>query len=185
MKRYLIAAFFGVLFTGTAAWALESRKVDMDGDGFREADVLYEGGRVVRAVVDNDRDGRADGTIFYKAGRRDHAELDTNRDGKIDSWISYYFTGVPWRVIEDLNRDGVPDYWSYLKNGVLYRWEQDRNRDGMPDIRTTYDVATGKKTLVEQSLDDDFDGIFENMSNLTAANREAAVPHSLAEALLR
>ncbi len=187
--RSLVSVFFlSFLLAGVgAAWSREGRAIDFDGDGHREAEVFYSGNEIVRTLVDTDHDGRMESVIHYKDGHRVRAEQDINWDGMTDRWIYYYFTGIPWKVAEDFNRDGTPDYWFYLRSGHIYKWEQDRNDDGRADIRTTYEVDKAGRTraLVQQSYDDDFDGIFESCSGITAARREAMTPHSLAEALLR
>ena len=188
MKRWVSIIFVGSVFVGmSTAWSRESRTIDMDGDGYKEAEVFYSGNEIVSTLIDTDHDGFKETVIYYKNGYREHAEQDINKDGKTDRWIYYYFTGVAWKVAEDFDQDGKPDYWLYLKDGRIYRWEQDRNGDGRPDVRTTYETdKSGKtRTLVQQSFDDDFDGMFESFSAITAAKREAMIPHSLAEALLR
>lgn len=159
--------------------------IDMDGDGYKEAEVFYGPEGIIRTLVDSNHDGRRETVIHYKDGHRDYAVQDSDGDRLTDRWISYYFTGVAWKIADDLNRDGKPDYWAYLKNGVIYKWEQDRNGDGKPDLRTTYEPDGKTRVLVQQSSDDDLDGVFENYSGITAARKEAALPHSLAEALLR
>jgi antitoxin component YwqK of YwqJK toxin-antitoxin module len=186
MKNQVV--FIGFLLAGLAtAWSRESRRIDINGDGYKEAEVYYSGKEIIKTLADYDHDGRMETVIYYKNGHREHAEQDINRDGKTDRWIYYYFTGVPWKVAEDRNGNEKPDYWFYLKDGKIYKWEQDRNGDGRADIRTTYEVdKAGKvRTLVQQSYDDDFDGVFESFSGITAAKKEAMIPHSLAEALLR
>ncbi len=189
MSRFLKVVFIGILFVGLVAASPgeRSKKMDMDGDGYKEAEIFYSGNEIVKTLVDYDHDGFIETVIYYKNGHREHAEQDINADGKTDNRIYYYFTGIPWKVAEDFNRDGKPDYWFYLKDGKIYKWEQDRNGDGKADLRTTYGLdATGNtRTLVQQSYDDDFDGIFDALSGITIARREASLPHSLAEALLR
>jgi hypothetical protein len=173
------------LFSIAAMWT-RTRVVDIDGDGFKEAEIFYAGSQIVKTLVDVDHDGFKETVIFYKDGHRDRAEQDANNDGKVDRWIWYYFTGVARKIGEDFNFDGKADYWLYLRDGRVYRWEEDRNADGEPDLRTTYLLdKNGKTQLLQQSLDEDFDGNFESLSGITAAKKEAMLPHSLAEALLR
>jgi len=178
--------FFGLLFVAAAtAWSLETKMTDIDGDGYKEAEVFYGPEGIIKSLIDFDHDGRRETVIHYKNGHRDSAIQDNDGDHRTDRWISYYFTGAAWKVADDLNRDGKPDYWAYIKNGVIYKWEQDRNGDGKPDLRTTYEPDGKVRVLVEQSSDDDLDGVFEASSGITSARKEAALPHSLAEALLR
>jgi hypothetical protein len=178
--------FFGLLLVAAAtAWSRETRMADIDGDGYKEAEVFYGPEGIVRTLVDSDHDGRRETVIYYKNGHRDNAVQDNDGDRRTDRWISYYFTGVAWKVAEDLNRDGKPDYWMYLKDGVIYKWEQDRNGDGKPDLQTTYESDGKTRVLIQQSADDDLDGVFEAYSGITNARREVALPHSPAEALLR
>lgn len=184
--RHIGFVFFGLLLVAAAtAWSREARMVDIDGDGYKEAEVFYGPEGIVKSLIDSDHDGRRETVINYKNGHRDNAIQDIDGDRRTDRWISYYFTGIAWKVVEDLNRDGKPDYWAYLKNGAIYRWEQDRNGDGKPDLRTTYEPDGKTRVLVQQSSDDDLDGIFEVSSGITSARKEAFLPHSLAEALLR
>ncbi len=186
MIRSIMVLMAGMLFTGTAlAVPAQIRMADLDGDGYKEAEMYYAGGQIVKTLADFDRNSYKETVIYYKDGRRDHAEQYFTRDGMVDRWI-YYYAGVPWKVAEDLNRDGKADYWFYLKDGRVYRWEQDRNHDGKVDVRTVYEFSkSGKRTLARQSYDDDSDGIFEQLSGITAAKGPPAIPHSLAEVLLR
>ena len=189
IKRYInhIGLVFFTLFLVVAAtaWSREARMIDMDGDGYKEAEVFYGPQGIIRTLIDSDRDGRRETVIYYKNGHRDYAIQDTDGDGRTDRWISYYFTGAAWKIAEDLNRDGKPDYWIYLKDGMIYKLEQDRNGDGKPDFRTTYEPDGKTQVLVRQSWDEDSDGIFESSSAITAARREVALPHSFAQTLLR
>ncbi len=187
MRKLISVLFVSFASIGiAAAWPTE-KMIDIDGDGYKEAKVFYSGSQIVKTLIDTNHDGRMESVIYYKNGYREHAEQDLNGDGLTDRWIYYYFTGTAWKIAEDFNQDGKPDYWLYLKDGRTYRWEQDRNRDGKPDVRTTYEVdKSGKtRTLVQQSYDDDFDGAFETLSGITVVKKEAMIPHSLAEALLR
>lgn len=125
--RWVYVVLVGFLLSGiAAAWPKDSRKmIDIDGDGYKEAEVFYSGKEVVRTLVDEDHDGQIETIIYYKNGARERAEQDFGRDGKTDRWIYYYFTGTPWKIAEDFDRDGMPDYWLYLKEGSIYRWEQE------------------------------------------------------------
>ncbi len=183
--RIGLVAFILLLVIAVTAWSREARMADSDGDGYMEAEVFYGPDGVVKSLIDFDHDGRRETVVNYKNGYRDNAIQDNDGDGRTDRWVSYYFTGVAWKIADDLNRDGAPDYWSYLKNGVIYKWEQDRNRDGKPDLRTTYDPEGQTRVLIQQTSDNDWDGVFETSSGITSARRQAALPHSLAEALLR
>ncbi len=187
MSRLLKFVIFCFLIAGPAVvLAAQGERKDVDGDGYREAEVFYSKGAIVKTLIDFDHDGRMESVIYYRDGYREKAEQDVNGDGKTDRWVSYYFTGIPWKVAEDTDGDGKPDYWTFLKNGWIYKWEQDRDGNGAPDVRTIYDPNTSKRrTLVHQSFDNDFDGFFESLSGVTAVREDAAFPHSLAEALLR
>lgn len=145
------------------------KKVDLDGDGYHETQLFYEGKLIAKALIDDNGDGRPDGTIFYKNGFRESGERDANFDGKTDTWIKYYMTGVPWIIARDKNGDGKPDYWKYIKNGFIYKREWDRNFDGKPDARV---LIPGKADLrekdepvqvLEKDFDEDFDGLFEKV----------------------
>ena len=187
--RPLTVIFVGFVLAGSVtAWSMEnSRMADIDGDGYEEAEIFYEGNQIVKTFVDYDHDRRMESVIYYKNGARDHAEQDIDGNGSTDRWVYYYFTGVSWKVAEDRNVDTKPDYWFYLKDNKIYKWEQDTNGDGKADLRTVYETDKAGKTrsLVQQSSDGNFDGVFESFSGITAARREARIPHSLAEALLR
>ena len=161
--------------------------VDVNGDGFKEAEVIYAGNQISRMLVDYNHDGYPETVVYYKNGYRERAEQDADRDGMTNRWTYYYFTGVPWKVAEDFDRDGKADYWFYLKGGEIYKWEQDRNGDGRADLRTIYEIdeAGVTRTLVQQSYDDNFDGVFESLSGITAARKEAMIPPPLSESLLR
>lgn len=150
-----------------------SRKADLDGDGYSETQLFYEGKIVIKALLDENGDGKTDGTVSYKDGFRERAERDINFDGKIDTWIKYYITGVPWIITRDKNGDGNVDYWKYLKNGFIYKREWDRNFDGKPDVRI---LIPGKADLrelderyqlLEKYSDENYDGDFEKKVKIT------------------
>lgn len=190
MRRVSSVIFIVFMLAGlSTAWSRENRKVDIDGDGYKEAEVFYSGNEIVKTLIDTDHNRYMETTIYYKNNYRNHAEQDMNQDGLTDRWIYYYFTGVPWKIAEDISQDGKgkPNYWFYLKDGQIYKWEQDRNGDGRPDIRTIYQTNKDNKTriLSQQEYDDNFDGVFESFSGITVARKEAMMPHSLAEALMR
>ena len=185
----LVGLVLGALMV-TGAWAAEPVLMaqDLDRDGYKEAVMVYEDGRIARSFLDMNADGKIDMVVSYKNGYRDHAEKDADADGRTDTWVSYYFTGVPWKVAEDMNRDGAADYWTYLKDGRIYKWELDRNLDGKPDVTTDLVQGPGGQTqtlvrIHRQMADDDFDGVYERMQG-AHPGRIAALPQSLAEALL-
>ncbi|MGH7198780.1 MAG: hypothetical protein ACREH5_08595 [Candidatus Omnitrophota bacterium] len=155
-----------------------SKRVDLDGDGHYETQLIYEGKLIAKALMDVNGDGRTDGTIFYKNGFRESGERDANYDGQVDTWIKYYMTGVPWIIARDKNADGKPDYWKYMKIGFIYKREWDRNFDGKPDARV---IIPGKADfrekdepvqVLEKQFDDDFDGQFEKVIKV-----KKRVPH--------
>lgn len=146
-----------------------TKKVDLDGDGYTETRLFYEGKMIAKALIDMNGDGKTDGTIFYKNGFRESAERDANLDGQIDTWIKYYMTGVPWIIARDKNGDTRPDYWKYMKLGFVYKREWDRNFDGKPDARVLIqgkaDFREKDDTVqaMEKHFDEDFDGQFEKV----------------------
>jgi hypothetical protein len=171
VKTLAGAVMLGVMcFSASWLCAEETvKKADLDGDGYNEARLFYDGKLISKALIDMNGDGRNDGTIFYKNGFRESAERDANLDGQIDTWIKYYITGVPWIIVRDKNRDGKPDYWKYMKLGFVYKREWDRNFDGKPDARV---LIPGKADLrekdesvqaMEKHFDEDFDGRFEKV----------------------
>ena len=101
----------------------KTKKVDLDGDGYTETRLFYEGKLIAKAVMDVNGDGKTDGTIYYKDGFRESGERDANLYGRIDTWIWYYITGVPWIIARDKNGDVKPDYWKFMKLGFIYKRE--------------------------------------------------------------
>jgi len=146
-----------------------TKKVDLDGDGYYETRLFYDGKLITKALIDMNGDGKTDGTITYKNGFRESAERDANLDGQVDTWIKYYMTGVPWIIARDKNTDGRPDYWKYMKLGFVYKREWDRNFDGKPDARVLIqgkaDFREKEETVqdMEKQFDEDFDGQFEKV----------------------
>ena len=194
MKNILLTFLFAIVLfavplSGLDAYvAQEGVWKDLDRDGYTESLVFKEGGLLRKILVDTNHDGKLESIVFYKNGYRDHAERDLNLDGRTDFWVSYYFTGAPWKIMRDRNGDGVPDIWEYLKDGAIYKWELDRNFDGRADVRIVYDLphlasakASGKEVL-KQLHDNDFDGIFEEVS--LSAERHSRMSSSLSEALI-
>src|SRR3989338_6832029 len=117
-NRVVGVVFLGFLLAGVAtAWARGGRMVDVNGDGFKEAEVIYAGNQISRMLVDYNHDGYPETVVYYKNGYRERAEQDADRDGMTNRWTYYYFTGVPWKVEEDFDRDAKADYWFYLKGG--------------------------------------------------------------------
>src|SRR5688572_21562322 len=106
MRRLITLIFICLALVSTGAVWVGNKNIDIDGDGYKEAQVLYSGNQIVKTLIDTYHDGFKDTVIYYKNGYREHAEQDTNRDGKADRWVYYYFTGVAWKVAEDLNKDG-------------------------------------------------------------------------------
>ncbi|MBI4353115.1 MAG: hypothetical protein HY593_04220 [Candidatus Omnitrophica bacterium] len=162
---------FGLCFTAPSHSAQIAERVDLDGDGHREATIFFENGRIVKVQVDRNLDKKIDCVIYYKDGFRIRAERDANYDKKIDVWIKYYFTGMPWFIAGDKNFDGKPDHWRYLKNGFVYKREWDRNFDGKPDLRMLFEAPPDMRfvpgihnRLVEIKEDNDFDGVFEKIT---------------------
>ena len=163
--------FIGVslLFSVCALAAEDTKKADLDGDGFKETELFYDGKKITKALIDEDEDGQVDGTIYYKNGFREKGERDLNRDGQTDTWIKYYMTGIPWIITRDKNNDGKPDYWAYAKNGFIYKRECDRNVDGKADARVLIPVQSDFRELdmsrvsVERQYDNNFDGAFEKV----------------------
>ena len=188
MRRFFGVSFLGFLIVVPAllGWA-ESKKADLNGDGYKEAVVFSSEKKIGKIYLDLNKDGRYESIVYYdKNGHKERAENDTDLDGQTDQWVYYYFTGVPWKIAEDLNHDGKPDYWQYLKDGRVYKWEEDRLGSGKPDVRTIYEWDhDGKRVLSQQSYDNDSDGVFESLSGITMTKRLSVIPHSLAEALLR
>lgn len=155
---------------GAQAFALElrNRRMDLDGDGTREAVVQFHNDKAVKAEIDRNEDGRVDGYIFYRNGHREIGQIDSDYDGLFETTIDYYFTGVPAAIKYDRNRDGYPDYNRYFKNGYLYKVERDRNNDRVPDVRVLYELGPDYKPRaidglqkVQRHYDDDFDGVFD------------------------
>jgi hypothetical protein len=164
-----VALMLCVLASPLSADETAGKKADLDGDGYNEARLFYDGKLIAKALIDMNGDGKADGTILYRNGFRESAERDANLDGKVDTWIKYYITGVPWIIARDKNGDGKPDYWKYMKLGFVYKREWDRNFDGKPDARV---IIPGKADLrekdesvqaMEKHFDEDFDGRFEKV----------------------
>ena len=156
------------------------KKMDIDGDGYTEAEVYTEDGKIIKSLIDEDHDGKIDTTVDYKNGYRDTAEKSTRHNGIVDVWIKYYFNGVPSMIARDANGDGKPDYWRYTKNGFVYKREWDRNHDGKPDVRFLYDVkpdlrlVADENRLIEREYDRNFDGSFETVQTNSARNGVAA-----------
>ena len=166
-----LVLFFATFDSQSAFCELTSKKIDLDGNGFKEAMAYYDENKALsRLQVDGDIDGKYETTVYYKNGFRETAEKDSDRDGKPDTWIKYYFIGLPWIISRDRNRDGAPDYWRYLKNGFVYKKERDRNFDGKVDLAISYE---GKPDLrfdedeeakeFERKEDNDYDGVFEKV----------------------
>ena len=154
----------------TPVWALElrNRRMDLDGDGTREAVVQFHNEKAVKAEIDRNEDGRIDGYIFYRNGHREIGQIDSDYDGIFETLIDYYFTGVPAAIKYDRVRDGHSDYNRYFKNGYLYKVERDRNSDRIPDVRVLYELGPDYKPRaidglqkVQRHYDDDFDGVFD------------------------
>ncbi len=175
-----VFAFLSLSLVAEAGVSFTSVQKDLNQDGYKEGQVIYDGKQIVRAYIDSDMDGSVDTVIHYKNGNRDRAEKDSDGDGYVDTWISYYFTGVPWKIAEDFNRDGVADYWVYFKNGLAYKWELDRNVDGRADVQTLMGESF---KITRQLTDDDYDGFYEHMTGRAASAH--LYPQSMAEALLR
>ena len=194
MKNILLVSLFAIVFlavplSGLDAYvAQEGMWKDLDRDGYTESLVFYEGRFIQKILMDANHDGKLESVIFYKNGYRDRAERDLDLDGRADLWVSYYFTGVPWKIALDRNGDGVPDFWEYLKEGAIYKWELDRNFDGRVDIRITYDLPhmvsghSSGKEILKQLHDNDFDGVFEEVS--ISAEGHPRMSSSLSEALI-
>jgi hypothetical protein len=192
MKNLILIVIFAVVFFAVPLSSLDAYVAqegvwrDLDRDGYTESLVFYEGKLVRKILVDTNHDGKLESVIFYKNGYRDRAERDLDLDGRADFWVNYYFTGAPWKIAKDRNGDGAPDTWEYIKDGMIYKWELDRNFDGKADIRIAYDLphlvsakASGKEIL-KQLHDNDFDGVFEEVS--VSAQGRASLSHR--EALL-
>ncbi len=176
----LVFVSLSVPLVAEAAVPFANIQKDLNHDGYKEGQVIYNGKQIVRVYIDSDADGAVDTVIHYKNGNRDRSEKDSDGDGYADTWVSYYFTGVPWKIMEDMNRDGVVDYWVYFKNGLAYKWELDRNLDGRADVQTL--MGEGYK-ITRQLTDDDYDGFYEHLTGRTASAH--LYPQSMAEALLR
>ena len=164
----LALGFWAVFMLPAIAAELMTRRMDLDGDGSKEADVYFDKKIITLATIDRNQDQQPDVTIHYKNGHRDFADIDTDFDGRPDMTIVYYFTGVPTAMKIDKNRDGRSDMWIYFQNGFIYRREWDRNFDGKPDYRVLFErkddfrmTADGKEQRVDKQYDDNFDGIFE------------------------
>ena len=187
------AAIFSHL--GPVAWASQvMRKNDLDGDGTKEANVYYEGNKIMKIVMHKNHDGKTDSRIYYRAGFRDYAELDSNFDGIIDTVILYYFTGIPASIAVDRNGDSKPDRWTYFQNGIIYKREWDRNFDGIPDYRIRFsvkadyrmDVKTEMQAIVKE-YDNNNDGFFEKTvktKKRAQAKRLSSTAGSLSEVTL-
>jgi hypothetical protein len=182
------ALFFAVPIPGLDAYVVqEGVWKDLDRDGYTESLVFYEAGVIQKILADSNHDGKLESAIFYKNGFRDRAERDLDLDGRTDLWVSYYFTGAPWKIARDRNGDGRPDLWEFVREGAIYKWELDRNFDGKADVRIAYDmphlssVRPSGKEVLKQLRDNDFDGIFEEVS-ISAEGRPA--PLTAREALM-
>jgi hypothetical protein len=141
--------------------------MDLDGDGYKEAEVYFEGPKVVLALLDRNDDKKIDGTIHYRDGFREYAEIDADYDGRVETWVQYYFTGLPSLIRTDKDGDGSPDSWRHFQNGFIYKKEWDRNGDGAPDYRILTEADADFRgdldrfRTVEKQYDNDFDGTFD------------------------
>ncbi len=168
-----------LLFMPLYTLATESAKrVDLDGDGFAETQLIYEGKTLVKAIIDENGDGKIDGMVYYKNGMRERAERDINFDGRMDTWIKYDYKGIPWLITRDKNGDGQIDYWKYMKNGFVYKRAWDRNRDGKQDLilmipgKSDFRQRDEHYQLLEKFYDDNYDGTYEKVVRV-----KKRVPH--------
>ena len=191
-RRAVILALAACFFLETQAHAVQTpKKMDLDGDGYKESVVYSEGNKISKILMDKNHDGKADTIIYYRNGFRDYAEVDSNFDGKIDAVILYYFTGVPAMISIDRNGDGRPDRWTYFKNGIIYKREWDRNFDGIPDYRIVFSTASdfrggakARTQSIAKEYDNNFDGVFEKVvrgKKRTNARRLSVLAGSLSE----
>ncbi|MCG3176637.1 MAG: hypothetical protein MOGMAGMI_01595 [Candidatus Omnitrophica bacterium] len=157
-----------ICLADATALELRARRMDLDGDGHKEAVVQFHNDKAVKAELDRNADGRTDGYLFYRNGHREIGQIDSDYDGIFDTVIDYYFTGVPAAIKYDRNRDGYPDLTRYFKNGFLYKVERDRNYDRIPDVRVLYELGPDYRPKaidglqkVQRHYDEDFDGVFD------------------------
>src|SRR3989338_9781178 len=99
----LALGFWAVFMLPAIAAELMTRRMDLGGDGSKEADVYFDKKIITLATIDRNQDQQPDVTIHYKNGHRDFADIDTDFDGRPDMTIVYYFTGVPTAMKIDKN----------------------------------------------------------------------------------
>ena len=153
MTHRFSACLFTVVFVlglSTALWAAERVEwKDEDGDGRKEAQIFYDGDKIVKALMDKNGDGKPDQWLYFVNGKRHAAEIDSDFDGKIDTWIMYDAEGKTKTIAKDTNHDGRPDsFQKLLKGRELVLKEYDRNFDGRIDKRELRQWDANKKIAI-------------------------------------
>lgn len=109
MKRAIMILGAALAVSLGTTWAGTVEERDLDGDGIREAQVLFEERLARRTWVDRDRDGYMETVILYVDGLRTAEWTDVDRDGRPEKRVDYDFKGRPWRAREDMDHDGKVD----------------------------------------------------------------------------
>jgi len=127
---------------------MQSREVDRNGDGVRDAFFRYEGDSLVEEKHDANNDGKIDLVIVYANRHRVRSEEDTDKDGKIDTWTTFATAGeggadAITRIEKDPKGTGKATIFeTYVQQGgktVIATREEDVNGDGTVDVRSTYE----------------------------------------------
>ena len=172
----------GLASAASAAERIES--ADMDKDGKKETQFVYEGSKIVRELLDKNDDGKPDTTIQYQNGKRHHGEGASKFDGKIDTWYLYGVTGALRQIIKDSNGDNKPDeFFALLKGRNVMLREYDKNYDGRIDKRQLVEWSPNRLNIPGQAPipgyvplwteeDKDFDGKIDAYRE--KGNKEAA-----------
>ena len=109
---------------------------DVDKDGRKETQFIYDGDKIVRELVDKNGDGKPDVTTYYQNGKKHHGEGASNFDGRINTWYIYSVQGALRQIAKDSNYDKKPDqFFTLLKGRNLMLREYDKNFDGKIDKR--------------------------------------------------